>query len=121
MAGKKPNVLFILTDDQGIWSMGCYGNSEIQTPNLDKLAKQGVRFDNFFCTSPVCSPARASLLTGKIPSQHGILDYLSGGNGGASQATIEFLKDHRGYTDILAEEGYTCGPVSYTHLTLPTN
>ena len=78
MAGKKPNVLFILTDDQGIWSMGCYGNSEIQTPNLDKLAKQGVRFDNFFCTSPVCSPARASLLTGKIPSQHGILDYLSG-------------------------------------------
>ena len=57
MAGKKPNVLFILTDDQGIWSMGCYGNSEIQTPNLDKLAKQGVRFDNFFCTSPVCSPA----------------------------------------------------------------
>ena len=50
MAGKKPNVLFILTDDQGIWSMGCYGNSEIQTPNLDKLAKQGVRFDNFFCT-----------------------------------------------------------------------
>lgn len=80
MAGKKPNVLFILTDDQGIWSMGCYGNSEIQTPNLDKLAKQGVRFDNFFCTSPVCSPARASLLTGKIPSQHGILDYLSGGN-----------------------------------------
>ena len=70
MAGKKPNVLFILTDDQGIWSMGCYGNSEIQTPNLDKLANQGVRFDNFFCTSPVCSPARASLLTGKIPSQH---------------------------------------------------
>ena len=116
MAGKKPNVLFILTDDQGIWSMGCYGNSEIQTPNLDKLAKQGVRFDNFFCTSPVCSPARASLLTGKIPSQHGILDYLSGGNGGASQATIEFLKDHRGYTDILAEEGYTCGLSGKWHL-----
>jgi arylsulfatase A-like enzyme len=116
MAGKKPNVVFILTDDQGIWSMGCYGNYEIRTPNLDKLARQGVRFDNFFCTSPVCSPARASLLTGKIPSQHGILDYLSGGNGGASQAAIEFLKDHRGYTDILAEEGYTCGLSGKWHL-----
>ena len=43
MAGKKPNVVFILTDDQGIWSMGCYGNYEIRTPNLDKLARQGVR------------------------------------------------------------------------------
>ena len=116
MAGKRPNIVFILTDDQGIWSLGCYGNQEIRTPNLDRLAQSGVRLDNFFCTSPVCSPARASLLTGRIPSQHGIHDYLSGGNGGCGQEAIEYLKEYRGYTDILAENGYTCGLSGKWHL-----
>lgn len=109
MGEKKTNVVMILSDDQGSWAMGCYGNPEIKTPNLDRLAERGTRFENFYCVSPVCSPARASLLTGKIPSQHGIHDYLSGGNGGAEQESIEFLKEHRGYTDVLAENGYTCG------------
>ncbi len=67
-----PNVVFILTDDQGPWAAGCCGNPEIRTPNIDRLAAEGVRFENFFCTSPVCSPARASLLTGDIPSRHGV-------------------------------------------------
>ncbi len=88
MAGKKPNIVFILTDDQGIWSLGCYGNQEIRTPNLDRLAQSGVRFQNFFCTSPVCSPARASLLTGRIPSQHGIHDYLSGETEGVDRKPL---------------------------------
>ena len=78
MAGR-PNVIFILTDDQGPWAAGCYGNPEIRTPNIDRLAATGVRFDNFFCSSPVCSPARASLLTGKIPSQHGVHDWIRDG------------------------------------------
>ena len=56
---ESPNILFILTDDQGYWAMGCAGNEEIRTPNLDRLAASGLRFTNFFCTSPVCSPARA--------------------------------------------------------------
>ena len=57
---NKPNIIVILTDDQGYWSLGCTGNREIRTPNIDALAQTGVRFDNFFCASPVCSPARAS-------------------------------------------------------------
>ena len=69
---KQPNVVFIISDDQGFWSLGCAGNREIYTPNIDRLAAQGMRFENFFCVSPVCSPARASLLTGCIPSQHGV-------------------------------------------------
>ncbi len=52
--------------------MGCAWNKEIVTPNIDSLAKRGIRFENFFCTSPVCSPARATLLTGRMPSVHGI-------------------------------------------------
>lgn len=113
---KKPNVVFILSDDQGSWSLGCYGNEEIKTPNIDKLANNGVMFNNFYCVSPVCSPARASLLTGKIPSQHGVHDYLCDGNGGVNQKPIEFLKDHVGYTDILAENGYHCGISGKWHL-----
>lgn len=64
---KQPNIVFILTDDQGAWAMHCAGNEEIVTPSLDRLASQGIRFSHFFCSSPVCSPARASVMTGKMP------------------------------------------------------
>ena len=77
---KKMNIIMILSDDQGSWSLGSYGNPEIHTPVLDRMAGEGLRFENFFCTSPVCSPARASILTGKMPSQHGVLDWLGGGD-----------------------------------------
>ena len=83
MASKnpaRPNILFILSDDQGAWAMRCAGNEEMITPNLDRLSATGIRFDNFFCASPVCSPARASILTGRIPSQHGVQDFLRAGN-----------------------------------------
>lgn len=76
---KRPNFLFILSDDQGYWSLGSYGNGEVKTPVLDRMAEEGTRFDSFYCASPVCSPARASILTGQMPSQHGVLDWLGGG------------------------------------------
>lgn len=75
----QSNFLFILSDDQGYWSLGSYGNPEIHTPVLDKLAGEGTLFKNFYCTSPVCSPARASILTGLMPSSHGVLDWIGGG------------------------------------------
>jgi len=79
------------------------GNSEIRTPHLDSLAKSGIRFDNFFCASPVCSPARASILTGRIPSQHGIHDWLRAGNSTIETERngelIQYLRGQRGYTD----------------------
>lgn len=79
MQTKRPNFLFILSDDQGYWSLGSYGNQEVHSPNLDHLAQEGVCFDSFYCASPVCSPARASILTGMMPSAHGVLDWLGGG------------------------------------------
>ena len=78
--GKKPNIIMILADDQGPWAMHCAGTPELYTPNLDRIAEQGMRFDSFFCASPVCSPARASILTGKMPSAHGVQDWLRSGN-----------------------------------------
>lgn len=110
---NKRNIVFIMSDDQGIWSLGCYGNKEIHTPNLDRLADTGMRFDQFFCTSPVCSPARASLLTGKIPSQHGVHDWIAGGN---IENPIEYLQGHKAYTEVLAENGYVCGLSGKWHL-----
>ena len=116
----QPNILFILTDDQGYWAMGCAGNAEIRTPNLDCLAATGIRFGNFFCVSPVCSPARASILTGRIPSQHGVHDWLRAGNSTVEPerggALIEYLQGQTGYTEILAANGYTCGLSGKWHL-----
>ena len=111
---NKPNVIFILTDDQGYWSLGAYGNKEISTPNIDRLGKEGIIFDNFFCASPVCSPARASILTGKIPSQHGVMDWIKGGN--LKEGGINYLDGLIAYTDILASHGYICGLSGKWHL-----
>lgn len=105
MSMQKPNIVYILTDDQGPWALGCAGNDEIKTPNLDRLASEGIRFDNFFCTSPVCAPARGSILTGKIPSQHGVHDFVREND----NPHLSYLDGQVAYTDILAEQGYVCG------------
>ncbi|HXI18783.1 MAG TPA: sulfatase-like hydrolase/transferase [Chloroflexota bacterium] len=112
---ERPNVVVIITDDQGPWAMGCAGNPEIRTPNLDRLAASGIRFRHFFCASPVCSPARASLLTGCIPSTHGVHDWLKDGNGG-TQKPVEYLAGITAYTDVLAAHGYRCGLSGKWHL-----
>lgn len=69
---KQPNILFIFADDWGFGDLGCYGNTEVSTPNLDKLAAQGTRFTQFHVTSGVCSPSRASVITGHFPARHRI-------------------------------------------------
>ena len=104
---KKANVIFILTDDQGIWASGCYGNPEIRTPNIDRLAKRGMRFTNFFITTPVCSPSRATFLTGRIPSQHGIHDWLKGGDVGPN--ATRYLNGETGYTDVMRRMDINAG------------
>lgn len=111
---SKPNIVFILCDDMGSWAMGCAGNSDIRTSNLDRLAAEGIRFTNFFCTSPVCSPARASLFTGRIPSQHGVHDWICEGNMGEN--AIQYLQGQTAYTELLADNGYVCGLSGKWHL-----
>lgn len=127
---KKPNLLFILTDDQGAWAMRCAGNTDVYTPNLDRIAKEGMRFENFFCASPVCSPARASILTGAIPSQHGVHDWIRSGSLDKNSLgayknhpyfvnedkEISYLEGRTAYTDLLAENGYRCGLSGKWHL-----
>ncbi len=74
---EQNNIILIVNDDLAQWALGCYGNAEIHTPTLDYLASTGVLMENAFTPTPVCSPARACLLTGRLASQHGIHDYLS--------------------------------------------
>ncbi|MFI3209225.1 MAG: sulfatase-like hydrolase/transferase [Eubacteriales bacterium] len=69
---KKPNIIFIFADDLGYGDLGCYGHSEINTPNIDRLAEKGTRFMQFHVASPVCSPSRAAVITGKYPAKHNI-------------------------------------------------
>ena len=117
MASKdpsRPNVLFILSDDQGPWAMRCAGNTDIVTPALDEIAAAGIRFTDFFCVSPVCSPARASLMTGDIPSRHGVHDWIRAGNVGDQR--VDFLAGQTLLTDRVAAAGYRCGLIGKWHL-----
>lgn len=73
---KPPNIVLIVSDDQGYADLGCFGSEEILTPNLDRLAKQGVRLTNFYVSWPACTPSRGSLLTGRYPQRHGVYDMI---------------------------------------------
>ncbi|MBM4086964.1 MAG: hypothetical protein FJ272_19415, partial [Planctomycetes bacterium] len=111
-----PNLIFILTDNFGAWGIGCYGNREIRTPNLDRLAAEGARFSRAYCVNSVCSPSRATFLTGLIPSQHGIHSFLTAGEPQIGPKAYCTIAEFRSLSDILAAEGYVCGLVGKWHL-----
>ncbi len=75
---NKPNVIFIMTDDQGYGDLSCMGATDFVTPNIDALAKSGARFSSMYSNSPVCSPSRAALLTGRYPGYAGVRAILAG-------------------------------------------
>lgn len=92
---KPPNIIFILSDDHRWDAMSCVGHPFIQTPNLDKLAKEGVRFNNAFVTTSLCSPSRASFLTGQYAHTHGVKNNLTPWKN-SNVTFLEILKN-RGY------------------------
>ncbi|WP_339738396.1 sulfatase-like hydrolase/transferase [uncultured Sunxiuqinia sp.] len=77
-AQERVNILLIFIDDMGYGDLACYGNKEVHTPNIDRLAQEGIRFRQFYVNSPICSPSRVAITTGQYPSRWGITSYISG-------------------------------------------
>lgn len=102
---QRPNILFIMTDDHTTQAMSCYGSSLICTPNMDRIAREGIRFDNCYATNALSGPSRACILTGKFSHVNGFTDNAS-----------TFDADQQTFPKLLRESGYRTGIVGKWHL-----
>ncbi|MGC9450383.1 MAG: sulfatase-like hydrolase/transferase, partial [Oceanipulchritudo sp.] len=110
---NPPNLILFLTDDHGHWTLPCYGNRIVRSPALSALAKRGMVYDRAFTPSPVCSPARASLLTGRIPSAHGIHDWIPEARDDGSFPHIDSMPGN--LAERLHQAGYETAYVGKYH------
>ncbi len=110
-AERKPNVILIYADDQGSVDANCYGAKDLITPSIDALAKEGVRFTQFYAAAPVCSPSRAAVLTGRVPQRAGVPGNVSSAEGHAGMPTQQVT-----IAEMLKSAGYSTGHVGKWHL-----
>jgi arylsulfatase A-like enzyme len=116
---KKPNIVFILIDDLGWRDLGCYGSVYYETPVIDRLAREGMLFTNAYASCPVCSPTRASILTGRYPARIGVTHYIGGKDQGKLLETpyIHHLPlEEKSLALILREGGYAAWHIGKWHL-----
>ena len=115
----KPNFVFILIDDLGWMDLGCYGSSFYETPNLDRLAREGMRFTDAYAACPVCSPTRASILSGKYPATVQVTNYIPGAAKGKllSAPYLHYLPlEEKTLASALRDGGYATWHVGKWHL-----
>jgi len=110
-AKRRPNVLLIFTDDQGAIDVNCYGAKDLITPNMDRLAKEGTRFTQFYVAAPVCSPSRAALMTGRYPQRAGLSRNAPSQPGRDGMPTEQVT-----IAEMMKAAGYATGHVGKWHL-----
>ena len=118
----RPNIVLVLADDLGINDLGCYGRSDHHTPNLDRLAQQGMRFTCAYTAQPICSPSRAAIMTGKCPARLNLTNYLPGRPDAPSQRLLQpriegqLPIEEVTLAELLKNAGYATGLFGKWHL-----
>ena len=116
-AASKPNFIFVLIDDMGYADLSCYGEQQIQTTHLDRLAGEGIRFTRFYASAPICSPSRTAFTTGQFPARWRITSYLANRKENQARGMAQWL-DPKAPTlaRILKEAGYVTGHFGKWHM-----
>ena len=113
-ADSRPNILFIMSDDHGYQAMSCYGSKVNKTPNLDRIARDGMRFDRCFVTNSICGPSRAVILTGKYNHLNGF--ERNGRTFNGNQQTVAKLLQKAGYqTAVVGKWHLRSDPIGFDH------
>ncbi len=114
---KRPNIIFLLTDDMGYGDVGCYGGDFVPTPNIDQIAKEGTKFTQFYVASPVCSPSRTGFLTGMYPARWKITNFLQTRAGNRKSEQADFLDPKApSIARTLKAAGYVTGHFGKWHM-----
>jgi len=114
---QRPNIILILTDDMGFGDIGCYGGKFAPTPNLDRMATEGIRFTQYYSASPICSPSRTGILTGMHPARWRITSYLQTRKGNAACEQADFLDPKApSLARALKGAGYATGHFGKWHM-----
>ena len=116
-SADKPNYVLVFIDDMGWGDFSCFGNKFTSTPNIDRLAKEGIRFEQFYVNSPICSPSRAAISTGQYPQRWRITSYLSRRKHNEQRGMAQWLDPKAPMlARILKEEGYASGHFGKWHM-----
>jgi arylsulfatase A-like enzyme len=117
LAAQRPNFLFVLIDDMGYADLSCYGQKQIETPNINRMAKEGIRFTQFYVNSPICSPSRTALMTGQFPARWRITSYLASRTENRDRGIVNWL-DPKAPTvaRLLRDAGYATGHFGKWHM-----
>lgn len=110
-AQGRPNIIFILIDDQGYYDLGCYGADEVETPRIDAMAAEGVRFTDYYAAAPICSPSRAGILTGVYPRRLGLEAWVQ-----RADSVLGIPPSVVTLPELLKEKGYATAAIGKWHL-----
>jgi len=115
----QPNIVLIMSDNQPADLLGSYGNSEVHTPHLDSLARDGIQFSNAYCVNAMCSPCRASVMTGLMPSQHGVHNWLDDTLLPKWPDKWSAISEFNNIPTLIKQAGYTTAMIGKYHLGIP--